>query len=183
MNVSRPGIRAGFSRSQSSTASSRGRGRAELDPERVVDAGEELDVGAVRLPRPLADPEHVRRAVVPVAGQRVLPRQPLLVVEQQALVARPDVDLVELRRVDEVDPAGPHEAERALDLDSDLLVALPLGRAGRERLVPHLHLGQVGEAALREGAEEIQRRRRLVVARAPSAPGRESAPRPSARRR
>ena len=37
----------------------RGRRRAELDRERVVDAGEELDVRAVDAARPLADPEQV----------------------------------------------------------------------------------------------------------------------------
>ena len=139
------------------------RRRPELDAERVVDAGEELDVSAVALPRPLTDPEHVRGAVVPVAGQRVAPRQPLLVVEQEALVARPDIDLVQLRGVDEVDPTGAHERERPLDLDRDRLVALAFGGARGELLVPHLHLRQVGEAALREGAEQVERDGRLVV--------------------
>src|SRR5438067_149516 len=38
------------------------------------------------------------------------------------------------------------------------------GRTGRpELLVPGVDLGQVGEAALGEGAQEVQRRRRLVV--------------------
>ena len=126
-------------------------------------AGEELGVSAVRLPGALADPEHVRRAVVPVAGERVAARQALLVVEHEALVARPDVDLVQLRRVREVDPAGTHEADRPLDLRGDDLVALPFRRARDELLVPHLHLRQVGEAALREGAQQIERGRGLVV--------------------
>ena len=73
-------------------------GRAELDAERVADAAEELDVGAVELARALADPEHVGRAVVPLAGERVLPGERLLVAEQQRLVARVEVDLVQLRR-------------------------------------------------------------------------------------
>ena len=63
------------------------RRRAELHADRVVHAGEELDVRVVETARALADPEQVRGAVVPVAGQRVLARQPLLVVEQQTLVA------------------------------------------------------------------------------------------------
>ena len=42
------------------------RRRAELDPDRVADAGEELDVRAAEIARALADPEHVRRAVVPL---------------------------------------------------------------------------------------------------------------------
>ena len=138
--------------------------RAELDAERVVHAREELDVGALRVARPLADPEHVRRAVVPVARRRVAARQRLLVVEQQALVRGPDVHFAELRRVGEVDPARRHEPQRALDLGGDLLVAAPFRRARDELLVPHVDAAEVGEAALRERADEVERRRRLVVA-------------------
>ena len=140
-----------------------GRRRPELDPERVVDAGEELDVRASQLVRSLADPEHVRRAVVPVAGQRVLPRQRLLVVEHEALVARPQIDAVEPLRLGDVDPAGADEVERALDLGGERLVALSLGRARDELLVPRVHLGEIGEAAVREGADEVERGRGLVV--------------------
>ena len=146
ISVSRPGTRSGSSRSQSSTTSSGVAVRAELAAERVVDTGEELDVRAVERPRSLPDPEHVRRAVVPVARERVAARQPLLVVEQQALVARPDVDLVQLRRRREVDPAGRHEGERALDLGGERLVAATLRGARDEVLVPGVHLRQVGEA-------------------------------------
>jgi hypothetical protein len=129
-----------------------------------VDAREELDVGAVRLPRPLADPEQVRGAVVPVAGQRVLAGQPFLVVEQQALVRGEDVDLVQPPLGGEVDPARGHELERALDLGGEQVVAPALGRAGDEVLVPGVHLGQVGVAALRERAQQVERRGGLVVA-------------------
>ena len=140
ISVSRPGMRSGFSRAQSSTDLLGRRRRPELHADRVVHAGEELDVRAVELARAVADPEHVRGAVVPVARERVAPRERLLVVEQQALVARPDVDLVQLRRRGEVDPARGHERERALDLGGDLLVALPLRRARDEVLVPGVHL-------------------------------------------
>ena len=104
-----------------------GRRRAELDPERVPDAGEELDVRAVRLVRALADPEHVRRAVVPVAGQRVPPGQRLFVVEHEALVARPEVDAVQPSRLGDVDAAGADEGKRALDLAGEHVVAPPFG--------------------------------------------------------
>ena len=105
-----------------------------------MDPGEELDVGAVRLSRALADPEHVRRAVVPVARQRVAARQRFLVLEQQPLVARPVVDLMQLRLVAQIDAAGSHEAQRALDLRRKLFVAAALRRRGDELLVPHVHL-------------------------------------------
>ncbi len=124
---------------------------------------EELDVRAVHLARALPDPEEVRGAGVPVAGRRVAPDERLLVVEEERLVARPDVDLVDRALVAEVDPDRLHEAKRAADLVRDHLVAAPLERARDELLVPGVHLRQVGEAALRERAEQVQRRDRLVV--------------------
>ena len=104
-----------------------GRGRADLEAERVSDTREELDVGAVSLARPVADPQHVGRAVVPLAGERVPPREALLIVEEQPLVARPHVDLVQPPLGHEIDPARGHEAQRALDLGGDRLVAATLG--------------------------------------------------------
>ena len=97
MNVSRPGRRSGLSRSHSATASVGLGRRAELHAERVLHAGEELDVRAVELAGAVTDPEQVRRAVVPVAGEAVLAGERLLVAEQQRLVGRVAVDLVELR--------------------------------------------------------------------------------------
>ena len=141
----------------------RGRIRPELETDRIVHAGKELDVRAVERARAVPDPEHVRGAVVPVAADRVAPRQRLLVVEQQPLVRRPDVDLVQLRRRLEIDAARRHEGERALDLRRQLLVAAALRRARDEVLIPAVHLRQVGEAALRERADEVQRRGRVQV--------------------
>jgi hypothetical protein len=74
------------------------------------------------------------------------------------------VDLVELRRRLEVDPARGHERERSLDLRREPLVLPPLRRARDEVLVPRVHLRQVCEPALRERAHEVERRRRVVEA-------------------
>jgi hypothetical protein len=88
ISVSRPGMRSGLSAlAQLEHLVGGGRG-ADLAADRVADAAEELDVRAVELAGALADPEHVRRAVVPVAGERVLPGERLLVAEHQRLVAR-----------------------------------------------------------------------------------------------
>ena len=140
-----------------------GRRRPDLEAQWVSDAREELDVGAVRLARPVADPQHVRRAVVPLAGQRVAAGEALLVVEEQALVARPHVDLVQSPLRHEVDAARRHEPQRALDLGGDRLVAAPLRGCRDELLVPAVDARQVGEAPLRERPQEVQRRGRLVV--------------------
>jgi hypothetical protein len=73
--------------------------------------------------RAIPDPEHVRRAVVRQPRQRVRAGQRLLVVEEQTLVTRPDVDLVDRPLASEVEPDRLHEAQRALDLVGERLVA------------------------------------------------------------
>jgi len=68
-----------------------------------------------------------------------------------------------VRLVAQVDADRGHEPERALDLRRELLVPPALRRGRDELLVPHVHLVEIGEAALRECADEVQGRRRLVV--------------------
>ncbi len=67
---------------------------ADLAADRVADAAEELDVRAVEIAGALADPEHVRRAVVPVARHRVAAGERFFVAEDQRFVGGVDVDLV-----------------------------------------------------------------------------------------
>ena len=88
--------------------------------------GEELDVRAVELPGALADPQQVRGAVVPVAGEAVAAGERLLVAEDQRLVRRVEVDFVQLHLGREVDAARGHEAQRAFDAVGELFVALAL---------------------------------------------------------
>ena len=139
------------------------RSRADLDPDRVVHPGEELHVGALWFVCPLTGPEQMRRAVVPVAGDAVAAGQRLLVLEQQCLVRRPHIDLVQGELTLQVDPAGLHEPQSALDLGGEHVVAAPLRAACHELLVPRMHARQIGEAALGEGPQQVHRRRRLVV--------------------
>ena len=73
-----------------------GRGGSELHAHGVLDAREELDVGAVDLTGPFTDPEEMGRAVVPVVGEAVAPGEGFLVVEQQRLVGGVEVDLAQL---------------------------------------------------------------------------------------
>ena len=120
-------------------------------------------MGAVGLVGALTDPQHVRRAVVPVAGEAVLAGQRLFVAEDQRLVAREDVDLAEVGVVLGVDAAGAHEAQRPVDLAGDVVVALALRARRDELLVPRVDAAEGGEAALGERPQQVQRRRRLVV--------------------
>jgi hypothetical protein len=88
----------------------RGAAGPDLGADRVVDAREELEVGAVEMAGSIAHPDHVGRAVVPVAREGVDAGQALLIGQDQCLVARPEVDLVETLLRPQVDAAGRHEA-------------------------------------------------------------------------
>ncbi len=114
-------------------------------------------MGAVELAGAVADPHHVGRAVEPVTGQRVHPGQALLVGEDQCLVARPEVDLVQPHFSAQVDAACRHEAKGPVDFRCHPLVAQPFGRRGHELLVPQMDLGEVGEATFGEGAQQVER--------------------------
>ena len=120
-------------------------------------------MGAVQLTSALADPQHVRRAVVPAATERVLAGERLFVAEQQRLVTRVEVDLAEGLVALGVDAAGPHEPQRTVDLGSELVVGATLGAAGHELLRPRVQPSEIGEPALGERPQQVQRRCRLVV--------------------
>ena len=76
-------------------------GRIEARPafhaERILDAAQELDMGAVELARAVADPQEMRRAVVPVAARRIDAGHRLLVGQQQRLVRGEEIGLADLR--------------------------------------------------------------------------------------
>ena len=160
MNVSRPGSRSGSSLSISSSASSRRGRRTELHADRVADLREVVDVRAVEVAGALADPQEVRRRVVRRAGARVDARHRPLVVHQQALVARVELDAAQLV---EVGARRLHELDGAVDVVRQALVRL-VRRVLGEALVPAVHFAQVGEATLGERADQIDRRRGRVVA-------------------
>src|SRR3546814_3996388 len=51
--------------------------RPALDPDRIADPAQEFDMRRAFEARAIADPQEMRRRVVPVAGQAVLPGQRL----------------------------------------------------------------------------------------------------------
>ena len=140
-----------------------GRPRAELARDGVLHARKELDVSAAGLAGPLPCPQQVGGAVVEVPRQAVLAGEGLLEAEDEGLVARVEVHLVQGHVRGQVDAAGGHEAQGAVDGAGDVLVAPSLRAGGNELLVPHVDLVEVGKPALGEGPEEVERRRRLVV--------------------
>ena len=117
----------------------------------------------VGLARAVADPDHVARRGVPVAGGRIDARHRFLVAEQQRLVAG-----VEIRLAQRViglgrDADGAHEIHRLGDAVGERLVAFALRAVGDEAQHPAVDVLEAGIAALREGAQQVQRRRRLTV--------------------
>ena len=58
-------------------------GWASLDANRIGYTAHELDMGAIGLPGPVADPHHVCRRVVPITRCRVDPDHRFLISEQQ----------------------------------------------------------------------------------------------------
>ena len=117
----------------------------------------------VGLARAIADPDHVAGGAVPVAGRRILARHRLLVAEQQRFVAGVDIGAAQLRMVLEIEPAGLHEGERLGDAVRHLLVAVHRLRVFYKTEHPLMHAAEARVAAMREGAQQVQRRGGLVI--------------------
>ena len=114
-------------------------------------------MGAIEVAGPLADPDHVRAQVVRAtllvrAGQRPL------VLQQQRLVTAPQLDTVRLRVGLQVQPAGPHERQRPLDVGRQHLVAVTGRAVLHEGGVPLVHGREVGAAVGGHRAHEVHRR-------------------------
>ncbi len=62
-----------------------------------------------------------------------------------------------------VNTACSHKRERALDLGSNLLVALAFCARCHKLLVPSVHSVEICKAALGEGTQQVERARRLVI--------------------
>src|SRR5262249_37448946 len=138
--------------------------RPALESQRIDDPAAELDMRVIRLPCAVADPQHVRRSTAERAGMgRILAGHCLLVAEQQCLVAGIELGALELRMALEVEAAGLHESERLTDAVGKLLVMMRLRRVLDKTERPLPHIRKIGVAALHEGAQQIERRRRMAI--------------------
>ncbi len=130
-----------------------------LTPIGLAMRDDEVDVRAVELPGPLADPQEV-------AGQPVRlavgdPGQRTVVLERQRLVRA-----VQRRRTQRVvlgHATGADERQRPVDLLRERLVALAGPGRRDEALVPVVHRVQVGHAATEVGAQHVHRAGRVRV--------------------
>ena len=138
-------------------------GGAGLQPQGIGEAAGILDVGAIEVARAVAQPDQVRRGVVPVTRQGVGTGHGLLEAEQERLMRGVQGRGRHTRRVGFRQAAGGHEAQRLGDPVGDLAVALALRGAGHEVQVPVVDLVQPGVAAARERPQQVERGCRLRV--------------------
>jgi len=134
---------------------------ADFHPDRVLHPAQKLDMRAVQLARAVADPQHVRRAVVEIVGQAVTTHEGFFVVEQQRFVGGEEAGFTQLRRG--VHAAGAHEGQRFVDSVGQMAVLFRKRGACDEIQVPLMHLVQIGKTALSEGAQQVQGGGGLVI--------------------
>ena len=120
-------------------------------------------MAVVELAGAVADPDHVARGRVPVAGRRIHARKGLLVAEQQRLVAGVEIGGAQLRVAFQIEPAGAHEVQRFRNAVGQFLVAPRLRGILEEAQHPLMHAAEIGKAAGGECAQQVQRRGRLPV--------------------
>ncbi len=101
--------------------------------------------------------------VVPFARGAIDARHRLLIAEQQRLMARVEIRRVELGLRLAVDTTGAHEVERLGDAVGEFLVTGTFRAVGNEAEIPAMHKIEVGITAIRESAQQVQRRGRLRI--------------------
>src|SRR5215471_15101188 len=89
-------------------------------------------MGAIGLPRAVADPEKMRRGAVPIAASGIDAGKRLLIAKEKGLVACIEVRRAELRHQLRSDSASLHEGEGLADARRQCAIALAGGRAGNE---------------------------------------------------
>src|SRR6185437_6149700 len=137
--------------------------RPALEPERILDAARVFDVRMIELTGAVADPQHVARGRVPVAGRGIDARERLLEAEKQRLVTGVEIGRAQLGMALKVEAASLHELERFADAIGQFDVTARLRTVLDEAQHPLAHAGEIGVAALRKGAQQVQRGRRLAI--------------------
>ncbi|MNY07180.1 hypothetical protein D3C86_1399720 [compost metagenome] len=137
-------------------------GRSALDADGVRDAAHELNVRPVQLTGALADPQHMGRGVKPFACRTFQTRQGALDVQQQGFVAGEDLDARQVGMRLGRDADRLHEGQGLGDLVGQLAIGRARAVVG-EAQGPAVDVVQVGIAAARKGAQQVQRRGRLVI--------------------
>ena len=93
-------------------------------------------MAVIELAGAVADPDHMTRGRVPVAGGGIDPREGLLVAEQQRFVAGVEIGGAQFRMAFEIEAAGAHEIQRVRDTIRQFLVT---ARLRGIRMKPSIH--------------------------------------------
>jgi len=131
---------------------------AAFHTDRIADTAQKLDMGRSLKTRPVANPQEMRAGIIPVASQAVLPGQALLIRQQQRFVAGVKGCGFELRHSVRIDPARFHEGQRLADTVGHFLEFFCPRAACHEIVGPAMYLLEIGVAASRESAKQIERR-------------------------
>ena len=139
--------------------------RPALQTNGVANTTHIFDMRPVGLPGPVTNPDHMRRSGIPVllVGDGVAACQRFLIVEKKRHMAGVEICLGKWARCFRRDAAGPHEIEALLDTAGQFLKPFRLGCSGKEFGDPAVNFCEVGKAALREGAQQVQRGGRLFI--------------------
>ena len=140
----------------------RRRGRPAFQAHRVLHAAREFHMRAVGLAGAVADPDHVARARDRKAGGGIDPAERFLVFQEQRFMAGVEIDRGDGVRGIGIHARGGHEVQRVRDPVGHVAVAVGLVILGKAE-GPGMYPVDIGEAALAEGADQVQRRRRLGI--------------------
>ena len=88
-----------------------GRGRSTFQSNRVLHSATKFDMGSIRLPGAVADPDHMTRPCQPFARGRIKPRQRLFVFQQKAFVTGVKINRLQAGCPLTVKPCGGHEIQ------------------------------------------------------------------------
>ena len=128
---------------------------AAFQADRVLDAAEIFDMAVVELAGAVADPDHVARGRVPVAGGGIDPCEGLLVTQKQRFVAGVEIGSAQFGMAFEIEPTGAHEIQRVRDAIGQFLVPARLRGILEETEHPLMHAAEIGEAAGRKGTQQV----------------------------
>ena len=120
-------------------------------------------MGAVGLAGALADPDHMGRGVEPFAAGPVQARQGAFQIEQQGLVAGEHLDARQVRVALRRHADRFHEGQGLADLVGQFAIARAVGVVGGKPQRPAMDVIEVRIAAAGKGAQQVQRRGRLVI--------------------
>ena len=133
-----------------------------FDADGIANSPTKLDVSRGWIARAKPDPRQVRRQIKPAFAARDASRERCLVGKNEQFVARKEVDA--LHRGDRAASERFHESQAFTDGIDHALIFRRERRMLHKREVPILRVMEIGEAAIDERSNEVERQRAAFVA-------------------